>query len=191
LHILELDSWWREHRDKAPDLFEQELSIAFRTRRVSTDLSVTEQRPLSVVPSVIARQEADQTRVQKNPRFEAHSSSYGRMFRECLLVDRCWSEEISETHLRRLIGIPWRQIEVLRVAILSELREGVGANVALWAVLVDRYELGPLNFGYVTDDVARVPNDQPMGWGRCGCGLRGVVQERNPRGRIASQESPA
>ena len=31
LHILKLDSWWREHRDKAPDLFEQELSIAMRT----------------------------------------------------------------------------------------------------------------------------------------------------------------
>jgi plasmid stabilization system protein ParE len=31
LHILELDSWWREHRDKAPELFEQELSVAFRT----------------------------------------------------------------------------------------------------------------------------------------------------------------
>ncbi len=31
LLILELDAWWREHRDKAPDLFEQELSVAFRT----------------------------------------------------------------------------------------------------------------------------------------------------------------
>jgi plasmid stabilization system protein ParE len=31
LHILELDAWWRENRDKAPDLFEQELSMTFRT----------------------------------------------------------------------------------------------------------------------------------------------------------------
>ena len=31
LHILELDAWWRAHREKAPDLFEQELSMAFRT----------------------------------------------------------------------------------------------------------------------------------------------------------------
>jgi plasmid stabilization system protein ParE len=31
IQILELDAWWREHRDKAPDLFEQELSLAFRT----------------------------------------------------------------------------------------------------------------------------------------------------------------
>ncbi len=31
LHIFELDAWWRAHRDKAPDLFEQELAIAFRT----------------------------------------------------------------------------------------------------------------------------------------------------------------
>jgi plasmid stabilization system protein ParE len=28
LHILELDAWWRTHRDKAPDLFEQELADA-------------------------------------------------------------------------------------------------------------------------------------------------------------------
>lgn len=31
LHILEIDAWWRDHRDKAPDLFEQELAIAVRT----------------------------------------------------------------------------------------------------------------------------------------------------------------
>lgn len=31
LHILELDNWWREHRDKSPDLFEQELAAALRT----------------------------------------------------------------------------------------------------------------------------------------------------------------
>ena len=31
LHILELDAWWRANSDKAPDLFEQELSMAFRT----------------------------------------------------------------------------------------------------------------------------------------------------------------
>ncbi len=29
LQILELDAWWREHRDKAPDLFEIELAQAF------------------------------------------------------------------------------------------------------------------------------------------------------------------
>lgn len=31
LHILELDAWWRAHREKAPELFEQELAVAFRT----------------------------------------------------------------------------------------------------------------------------------------------------------------
>ena len=31
LHILELDSWWRANRERAPDLFEQELSMALRT----------------------------------------------------------------------------------------------------------------------------------------------------------------
>lgn len=30
LQILALDTWWRAHRDKAPDLFEQELADAFR-----------------------------------------------------------------------------------------------------------------------------------------------------------------
>jgi len=30
LHILELDAWWRRHREKAPDLFEQELALALR-----------------------------------------------------------------------------------------------------------------------------------------------------------------
>jgi plasmid stabilization system protein ParE len=30
-HIEALDAWWRENRDKAPDLFEQELAMAFRT----------------------------------------------------------------------------------------------------------------------------------------------------------------
>ncbi|MEZ4337360.1 MAG: hypothetical protein R3B82_12120 [Sandaracinaceae bacterium] len=28
--ILQIDAWWRERRDKAPDLFEQELALAFR-----------------------------------------------------------------------------------------------------------------------------------------------------------------
>ena len=30
LHILEIDAWWRSNRDKAPDLFEEELALAFR-----------------------------------------------------------------------------------------------------------------------------------------------------------------
>jgi len=31
LHILEIDAWWREHREEAPDLFEQELAAGFET----------------------------------------------------------------------------------------------------------------------------------------------------------------
>ena len=31
LQILELDLWWRANRDKAPNLFEEELAIAFET----------------------------------------------------------------------------------------------------------------------------------------------------------------
>lgn len=30
LQIMELDAWWRAHRDKAPDLFEEELDRAFQ-----------------------------------------------------------------------------------------------------------------------------------------------------------------
>jgi hypothetical protein len=30
LQILEIDAWWRENRDKAPDLFEEELALALR-----------------------------------------------------------------------------------------------------------------------------------------------------------------
>ena len=30
LHILEIDAWWRANRDRAPDLFEEELPLAFR-----------------------------------------------------------------------------------------------------------------------------------------------------------------
>ena len=30
-HILHLDQWWRENREKAPELFEQELAMTFRT----------------------------------------------------------------------------------------------------------------------------------------------------------------
>lgn len=29
LQILEIDAWWRQNRDKAPDLFEEELALAF------------------------------------------------------------------------------------------------------------------------------------------------------------------
>jgi len=30
LQIETIDWWWREHRDKAPDLFQEELALAFR-----------------------------------------------------------------------------------------------------------------------------------------------------------------
>ncbi len=30
LQIVEIDAWWREHRDKAPDLFEEELAEVSR-----------------------------------------------------------------------------------------------------------------------------------------------------------------
>jgi plasmid stabilization system protein ParE len=30
LQIVNIDSWWRENRDKVPDLFEEELALAFR-----------------------------------------------------------------------------------------------------------------------------------------------------------------
>ena len=30
LQILDIDLWWRENRDKAPSLFEEELALAFQ-----------------------------------------------------------------------------------------------------------------------------------------------------------------
>ena len=30
VQILEIDGWWRTHRDKAPNLFEEELADVFR-----------------------------------------------------------------------------------------------------------------------------------------------------------------
>jgi hypothetical protein len=30
LQILAMDDWWRSNRDKAPDLFEEELALAFQ-----------------------------------------------------------------------------------------------------------------------------------------------------------------
>ncbi len=35
LQILEIDAWWRDNRDKAPDLFEEELALAFRMLAVA------------------------------------------------------------------------------------------------------------------------------------------------------------
>jgi hypothetical protein len=37
LQILEIDGWWRQNRDKAPDLFEQELALAFKTISLAPD----------------------------------------------------------------------------------------------------------------------------------------------------------
>lgn len=31
LHILELDGWWRENREKAPDSFAQDFALAVRS----------------------------------------------------------------------------------------------------------------------------------------------------------------
>ena len=41
--ILEIDAWWRDNRDRAPDLFEQELSLAFRM--LSTEPGVGKRYP--------------------------------------------------------------------------------------------------------------------------------------------------
>ena len=55
LHIIELDTWWREHRDSAADLFEQELSIAFRTIAAAPQTGKRYRHPDSAVRRVLLR----------------------------------------------------------------------------------------------------------------------------------------
>ena len=53
--ILAIDSWWREHRDKAPDLFEQELSLAFRTLAAAPGVGKRYPHPGGEVRRVLLR----------------------------------------------------------------------------------------------------------------------------------------
>lgn len=54
-HILELDAWWREHREKAPELFEQELSIAFATISAAPSVGKRYPHPDADVRRVLMR----------------------------------------------------------------------------------------------------------------------------------------
>ena len=53
--ILAIDAWWREHRDKAPDLFEQELSLAFRTLAVAPGVGKRYPHPAEQIRRVLLR----------------------------------------------------------------------------------------------------------------------------------------
>jgi plasmid stabilization system protein ParE len=55
LHILELDAWWRANRDKALDLFEQELSMAFRTISTAPHVGKRYPHPQAAVYRVLMR----------------------------------------------------------------------------------------------------------------------------------------
>ena len=47
--ILRLDEWWRESRDKAPELFEQELATALRTISVAPNAGKRYPHPMALV----------------------------------------------------------------------------------------------------------------------------------------------
>jgi hypothetical protein len=53
--ILALDAWWRANRDKAPDLFEQELAIAFRTIAIAPSAGKRYRYPNAVVRRIVMR----------------------------------------------------------------------------------------------------------------------------------------
>lgn len=55
LHILALDSWWRQNREKAPDLFEQELAIAFRTISAAPAAGKRYPHPGALVRRIVMR----------------------------------------------------------------------------------------------------------------------------------------
>jgi len=55
LHVLEIDAWWRAHRDKAPELFEQEIAIAFRTISAAPSSGKRYAHPAAEVRRVLMR----------------------------------------------------------------------------------------------------------------------------------------
>ena len=53
--ILEIDTWWRSNRDKAPDLFEQELSLACRMLSVAPGVGRRYAHPVADVRRLLLR----------------------------------------------------------------------------------------------------------------------------------------
>ena len=53
--ILEIDAWWRWNREKAPDLFEQELSLALRTLSVAPGVGRRYPHPAADVRRLLLR----------------------------------------------------------------------------------------------------------------------------------------
>jgi plasmid stabilization system protein ParE len=55
LQILEIDAWWRENRDKAPDLFEEELALALRMIAAAPGVGKRFPNPRAKVRRVLLR----------------------------------------------------------------------------------------------------------------------------------------
>ena len=55
LQISAIDEWWRENRDKAPDLFEEELALAFRMLAAAPGTGKRYPHPAAKVRRVLLR----------------------------------------------------------------------------------------------------------------------------------------
>jgi predicted ATPase len=53
--IRAIDAWWREHRDKAPDLFEQELALTLRTIAAAPSAGKRYRHPRAAVRRFLMR----------------------------------------------------------------------------------------------------------------------------------------
>jgi plasmid stabilization system protein ParE len=55
VQIEALDSWWRENRDKAPDLFQEELALAFRLIATAPGVGKRYRHPRAQVRRILLR----------------------------------------------------------------------------------------------------------------------------------------
>ena len=53
--IREIDDWWRDNRDKSPDLFAEELALAFRMLEASPGIGRRYPHPGALVRRVLLR----------------------------------------------------------------------------------------------------------------------------------------
>jgi plasmid stabilization system protein ParE len=55
LQIMEMDAWWRANRDKAPNLFEEELALAFEMIGAAPGVGKRYPHPGAAVRRVLMR----------------------------------------------------------------------------------------------------------------------------------------
>lgn len=67
LHILELDAWWRRHREEAPDSFEQELALALRAIAAAPHAGERYPHPSGRVRRVVMRATETTCTTSKSP----------------------------------------------------------------------------------------------------------------------------